>query len=254
MSRSKAGRRAFRVRIDYKNPWYSKGQKEYQHGLVRHHFQRVTRYILDALERYAPPRPCILDAGCGDGVTTKVLAEVPGARVTGADYNPLRLRRARKYVPEARFVRADLRAMPFRSGSFDAVLCNQVVEHVREDRAVLRELFRVAKPGGVVIVGVPNEGGPVMRLRNHCIQPEILRTTDHVNFYTHRTIAEKVAAVPGARILTVDSVSGIIIPYTKAHIFLMQFKPMYDLFDRIAQAVPEVAGSVFVVARNGKAR
>jgi SAM-dependent methyltransferase len=53
-------------------------------------------------------------------------------------------------------VRADfLHALPFAAGSFDAALCTEVLEHVPDDRALLAELARVLKPGGVLVVTVP---------------------------------------------------------------------------------------------------
>jgi SAM-dependent methyltransferase len=49
----------------------------------------------------------------------------------------------------------DARAIPFRAGSFDLVLCVHVLEHIGDDRRVMREMHRVLKPGGVAVVSVP---------------------------------------------------------------------------------------------------
>jgi len=52
-------------------------------------------------------------------------------------------------------VRLDLTRLPWASQSFDAILCNHVLEHVPDDRAALRELRRVLRPGGWAVVQVP---------------------------------------------------------------------------------------------------
>lgn len=52
-------------------------------------------------------------------------------------------------------VRADVAALPFASGSFDAVICSEVLEHVSDPRVAVREIARVLRPGGVALISVP---------------------------------------------------------------------------------------------------
>jgi SAM-dependent methyltransferase len=52
-------------------------------------------------------------------------------------------------------VHADITALPFREETFDLVLCSHVLEHVPDDRAAMRELHRVVRPGGTVVIQVP---------------------------------------------------------------------------------------------------
>ena len=51
--------------------------------------------------------------------------------------------------------------LPFPSGAFDAILSHEVLEHVRDDRLSVVEMVRVLKPGGVILLFVPNRGYPV---------------------------------------------------------------------------------------------
>ncbi len=52
-------------------------------------------------------------------------------------------------------VKMDVHAIPFAGHTFDAVMCNHVLEHVEDDKKAMRELFRVLKPGGWAILQVP---------------------------------------------------------------------------------------------------
>lgn len=51
----------------------------------------------------------------------------------------------------------DLHSIPFDSGTYDLILCNHVLEHVENDRQVMREIIRVLKPGGLAIMQVPQD-------------------------------------------------------------------------------------------------
>ena len=58
---------------------------------------------------------------------------------------------------------ADVRRLPFRDGSFDAVYSMGTIEHFRETETALREIHRVLRPGGRAVVGVPNLWDPFLR-------------------------------------------------------------------------------------------
>ena len=99
-----------------------------------------------------------LDAGCGDGrflAALPSLGPVPG-RVVGSDISARILETARETARRAgvepELVRANLEALPFPNGSFDVTLCSQVIEHLEEPKLGLRELARVLRPGGTLIL------------------------------------------------------------------------------------------------------
>jgi SAM-dependent methyltransferase len=63
----------------------------------------------------------------------------------------------RKIAPgHADFVIADAEHLPFRDGAFDKVMCTEVLEHIADDQAGVRELVRVLRPGGDIAVSVPS--------------------------------------------------------------------------------------------------
>jgi SAM-dependent methyltransferase len=105
--------------------------------------------LRELLERLKKGR--VLDAACGTGRHTAFLVE-RGHDVTGLDATPAMLDLAKERVPEARFVRGDLRRMPFASDSFDAVLCALALTHLPTLQPALGELARVVRPGGDVVL------------------------------------------------------------------------------------------------------
>lgn len=98
----------------------------------------------------------ILDAACGNGRYSRFLLRRadPDAVLTAFDLSPRMLRRARRRLKSDRVshVVADLTRLPYANGSFDAVVCGWVLEHLPEPRAGLRELARVLQPGGRLLL------------------------------------------------------------------------------------------------------
>ena len=100
----------------------------------------------------------VLEVGVGSGVVARDLAALVGPRghVTGVDTSRVLMAAARRGAREAGlagrmdFRLGDAAALPFRSGRFDAALAVTVLLHVARPQAMLRELVRVTRPGGVV--------------------------------------------------------------------------------------------------------
>lgn len=103
----------------------------------------------------AQPGDRVLEVGCGAG---HVLERFAGTARTGVDLSEGMVARARRRLGrDVTLLRASADRLPFPAGSFDVVLCTEVLEHVPDPRAVLAELLRVVAPGGRVVVSVPNE-------------------------------------------------------------------------------------------------
>ncbi|MFI7102979.1 class I SAM-dependent methyltransferase [Streptomyces sp. NPDC050161] len=99
----------------------------------------------------------VLDVGCGDGTAAAAAAKVlAGHRLIGVDWSQDALRRAAPRIPHA--VRGELTdgGLPFATGSADAVLFSEVVEHLVDPDAALDELHRVLRPGGHLMLSTPN--------------------------------------------------------------------------------------------------
>jgi dolichol-phosphate mannosyltransferase len=93
----------------------------------------------------------VLDVGCG---SSRIILDLPDA--IGFDIQPNKLRWLS--ARHRRVARGTCFALPFLSGSLDAVINSQVIEHVPDDPAILRESLRVLRPGGTLVLGTPDYG------------------------------------------------------------------------------------------------
>jgi SAM-dependent methyltransferase len=255
MSESRLDGRDPQAEIAARNPWYVEDQFRIQLGspalraVVEGRWRLFTSAIDDWMRSGAPAPSRILDAGCGDGINLSFFARLASARgwssrIVGADYSPLRLARAGAYG--AFLMRTSISALPFDSGVFDVIVCNHVLEHVPDDQAAMRELRRVVRPGGLVIIGVPNEGSPLGRLRNHVLQRSILRSTDHVNMYTADVLRERLTRAD-LRIVTIHP-DGFFVPHTVLHSWLNRWGPLRHALNTAARCAPTCAAGLLAVS------
>lgn len=137
-------------------------QETYSHGhhesVLRTHAGRTAQDSAAYLLPRLAPGMELLDVGCGPGSITMDLADVlaPGM-VTGVDASEevvglAALAAAERGVDNVRFRAADVYELPWPDGSFDVVHAHQVLHHLADPVAALREMRRVARPGGLVAV------------------------------------------------------------------------------------------------------
>lgn len=109
---------------------------------------------LQRLGSLVPASARVLDAGCGCGVPVARDLTAAGHRVTGVDVSEVQIERARRLVPGASFVRADLAALDFAPESFEAVVALYSIIHVPLDDqpALLASFARWLVPGGVLLM------------------------------------------------------------------------------------------------------
>jgi SAM-dependent methyltransferase len=100
----------------------------------------------------------VCEAGCGLGGLTKYLCE-RGAQVVASDLSTVAVAETKKLLadfPQARVCVADLQHLPFPSDEFDLVVCCESFEHVPDQDQGLRELVRITRPGGRLVMTTPN--------------------------------------------------------------------------------------------------
>jgi ubiquinone/menaquinone biosynthesis C-methylase UbiE len=122
---------------------------------------RRLRVVVEYLDIQAGER--VLDCGCGLGWFTHVLRELHDCRLAATDSDLPRLRVARRETrPDVSITASDVVALPYPDGLFDKIVLSEVLEHVPEDEAALREVARVTKPGGLIAITVPNRNYPFL--------------------------------------------------------------------------------------------
>ena len=154
------------------------------------------------------PRPRLLDVGCWDGEQTARYAEVLGAEPHGIEFfqAPAEAAAARGI----RVARLDLERdrFPHADGTFDVVVVNQVLEHLKNIWLPLAEMYRVLRVGGLLVASVPN----LASLHNRVllaagVQPTSIRVRGpHVRGYTVREFRNLLAL---GGVLRVEGVRGV---------------------------------------------
>lgn len=140
----------------------SRESESYTHGhhesVLKSHRWRTAANSAGYLTPFLEAGMSILDVGCGPGTLTIDLARVvaPG-KVVGVDASEDVLERAREEestseVTNVSFEQANAYALPFADHTFDVVHAHQVLQHLSDPIAAIKEMVRVAKPGGIIAV------------------------------------------------------------------------------------------------------
>src|SRR5262245_28005905 len=110
-------------------------------------FRGRNRLIVAMLERYFPRPERLLELGCGTGFVLAVIHErFPDTALTGGELFTEALAVARSRVPSAELIQVDGRDLPYVE-EFEVVAAFDVLEHIREDEAVLQGVARAVRPG-----------------------------------------------------------------------------------------------------------
>lgn len=129
---------------------------EFENSGPRHDYREI--HMVRFLSQVLPAPADILDAGCGNGSLGLRLAQA-GYRVTGIDLAILQagraLQKARHVAGQFRVVNGSLTALPFADASVSGATSGEVLEHIPEDGAAIREIGRVLKPGAPLVATVP---------------------------------------------------------------------------------------------------
>jgi len=118
--------------------------------------EQVSRYLWAA---QAASGRRVLDAGCGSGYGSRLLATRGAREVIGVDIAHAVLEMSAPEMPDSvRLQAGNVRKLEFEDGSFELIVCFEVIEYVDDPLDALDELVRVLAPGGLLLVSSPNHG------------------------------------------------------------------------------------------------
>lgn len=167
------------------------------------HQSRVRWIVAHAVAHMHPESGPIVDAGAGCGVLLPKLYE-KFQMVIGIDKEPAFLNHAgrirRRNKPHALLAAGDLRSLPLLDASAGLVICSEVLEHIKETRTCLDEIYRVLAPGGVLILSTPQPFSlveiasriafsPLLLPLARQIYNEPLYPTGHINLMSMKQLA-----------------------------------------------------------------
>ncbi len=107
----------------------------------------------------------VLDAGCGDGFYLFLLSQLfPSLKLVGLDYEQRGLDSAKQKLKskKIKLIQGDLmKKLPFKDNHFDVIIMSEVIEHLPDDVKGLKEIRRILRPGGIILLSVPHLGYPM---------------------------------------------------------------------------------------------
>lgn len=165
-------------------------------------FRARNRLLQWAFKRYVEPEGKFLEIGCGTGFVLKGIAEIhPDLELSGAELFVEGLAYAAGRLPSATFLQIDARKIPFWE-EFDAIGLFDVLEHIEEDQRVLDSVAEACKPGGVVLITVP---------QHPWLWTVIDEKSFHVRRYRRKDLLEKVRCA-GLKPLRAGSFVSLLLP------------------------------------------
>lgn len=165
-------------------------------------FESRNRLIVWALRHYFPRAKILLEVGCGTGFVLKGIHSAwPALQLMGTDMMAEGLVFARQRVPSATLIQKDARHLDVPELA-DVVGAFDVIEHIPEDELVLREMFRVTRPGGGAMVTVPQHPALWSRMDEY---------GHHIRRYRRRELVDKLQRA-GFEVVRTTSFVSLLLP------------------------------------------
>ncbi len=141
--------------MNQKNFYEKRAIKEFSKTLYPYYGHWRTKQLILSIIR-SLPRGRLLDVGCGDGIFLKELEN--DFDCIGLEISETRIKRAKKITKKSKIIQGDAESLPFKNNSFDYVLFTEIIEHLPNYKKALKEVKRVLKSSGKVILSIPIAG------------------------------------------------------------------------------------------------
>ena len=192
----------------------------------------------------------VLDVGCATGFLAQRLQE-RGATVVGLELDERAAAEARNYCEAVYVGDVETMELPLEPGSFDAVVCGDFIEHLRDPRAFLERIRPFLAPHGKLVLSTPNIANWAMRLgllfgRFRYTEWGILDRT-HTHLFTRKTLTECLEAA-GYRVTAFDYTVPVPVLSTPrveavAHA-IGRLRPSFFAYQFVVAAVPDYVAPV----------
>ena len=165
-------------------PKFEYGEKESKHTERAYLAPEIVRQRMRTLEVLKPNiGECILDVGCGPGLLVQDLAIEVGSegQVVGIDTSASMLELAERRcanLPQVEFVEGDASSIAAVDGTYDAAACVQVLLYIENTNQVLKEIHRVLKPGGRIVIMETDWRGMVLNNRDQVLTDKMAAAWD----------------------------------------------------------------------------
>jgi 2-polyprenyl-3-methyl-5-hydroxy-6-metoxy-1,4-benzoquinol methylase len=134
----------------------------------------------------------VLDFGCGQGVFTYELSQLsPVSEVFGVDLSRAAIERAKRTYPKIQFEALSSGTLPFEEGAFDMISVVEVMEHLLDPAQTLRDMVRVLKPGGHLMITTTDYNWLKQVIIAAFFWGKYFRPTNpHIRFFTKKTLKD----------------------------------------------------------------
>lgn len=200
-------------------------------------FRARNRLIVWALREYFPAARNFFEIGCGTGyVITGVRKELPDLKVSGSEIFLAGLPFARQRLPDVSLFQMDARSIPFFQ-EYDVIGAFDVLEHIEEDRDVLKEMYNAVRPGGGVLLAVPQHAWLWSRIDD---------ASFHKRRYDRKDFVQKIEAA-GFRVRKVTSFVSLLLPLmalARMRYLLPKQKENYQLEFKLGRSMNSILESI----------
>ena len=217
------------------------------------HEARV-RVLGRVFRKYIPPGSRVIDVGSGYSMFYMVSREWPH-EMTCCDVDTAAMEKMRGLKPEWNWVIANALELPFEDASFDAVFAGEIIEHVPDPRAALREWGRLLSPGGVLILSTPNRDRLIARANREDMPVHY----EHINEMGLPALREAirmssfhVEAVTGIYVevlLNWWRPAGARVDMLRAKFDDARYRPIYEIMMRLGGLAPSLSFDLVLVCR-----
>jgi SAM-dependent methyltransferase len=200
----KDGFLSFAPELAQSNDGFNASYFEQLHTLEANHFwfRSRNRLVQQVFRRSFPSAGSFLEIGCGTGfVLSGLRARFPNLHLAGSEIFADGLHFAEERLPGVSLFQMDARRVPFER-EFDVIGVFDVLEHIEEDEVVIRELFRASRPGGGLMVTVPQHPSLWSKVDDYAC---------HKRRYTRTELVDKVRR-GGFEVLQVTSFVSLLLP------------------------------------------